>query len=80
MYAPSDVCAIWSEWSELSVGPLLCGADHPGVAGTDAGPVLDDMDPAVASVLRDLQRTRAGLRVERHAVDGLEPLVASLGA
>lgn len=80
VYAPKEVCALWESWSELSVGPLLCGADNPGQSPL-APSALPDVDPALAQVTQDLLCTRAGLRQTNAAeVPGLARHTARLGA
>lgn len=78
--APRAVCAVWEAYTELSVGPLRCGAEFPRHSDALAD-VPKDVDPAVARVAQALLRTRAGLqRVDGASVPGLARHLQCLGA
>lgn len=72
--APADVCALWQQYAELSVGPLLCGADDPTSAV--APNACANANEAMQHVASTLGHSRGGLQiVAANAVPGLAPLV-----
>ncbi|PKI85045.1 phosphomevalonate kinase [Malassezia vespertilionis] len=73
----SGILAVWANYTALSVGPLLCGADAECAA--HKVPPEHNADPALEQVLHTFARTQFGLRVEDPtAVHGLGPYTASL--
>lgn len=69
--APNDVCQIWKEYTELSVGPLLCGADEAKSEIQTAG------KKSLAQLAAAFAQTRPGLQVHRPAeVPGLTAWVS----
>ncbi|WFD19720.1 phosphomevalonate kinase [Malassezia caprae] len=72
--APADVCTLWQHYTELSVGPLLCGADDPTTA--DEAIESSRADEAMQHIAYTLTHARGGLQiVAADAVPGLAPLV-----
>ncbi|KAL4400597.1 phosphomevalonate kinase [Malassezia pachydermatis] len=73
--APAEVCAIWQAYTELSVGPLLCGADEPARRVTPSGNTASSSE-AMMHVAHALAQAPAGLRVPSPAsVRGLQPFI-----
>ena len=71
---PPQVGELWRTWSELSVGPLLCGADHPADEVAPAG--QSSSDTPVERVIHTLAFSRPGLRVEQpSSVPGLQRIL-----
>ncbi|WFD26540.1 phosphomevalonate kinase [Malassezia nana] len=77
---PPEVCALWQQYTQLSVGPLLCGAQAPAPAPAleKDGPDIDATpDTALHRVADAWTHARAGLvLVEAEAVPGLAALLA----
>lgn len=68
--APADVCALWQQYTELSVGPLLCGADDPACVSTKER--ISSADEAMRLVAHALAHARGGLQlVAPESVPGL---------
>ncbi|WFD23346.1 phosphomevalonate kinase [Malassezia equina] len=73
--APADVCALWQQYTELSVGPLLCGADDPACVPTNEK--LSSADEAMRHVAHALAQARGGLQLTApESVPGLAPWVS----
>ncbi|WFD00439.1 phosphomevalonate kinase [Malassezia yamatoensis] len=78
--AMRKVDEIWREYSNLSVGPLLCEAEKQTAGIPSEQPTestsqesTDGTDPAVLQVMRKLLNTRTGLRcVDPHTIPGLD--------
>lgn len=65
--APAEVCRVWASWSELSVGPLLCGVDSPGAPTVPARSFLGTVE-SLDKVLHGLASRHGGLRIEGDVV------------
>lgn len=73
---PPEVCALWQQYTELSVGPLLCGAQAPAPA-PQGSTAYTMPDAALHHVADAWTHARAGLTlVEAEAVPGLAALIA----
>ncbi|WFD30567.1 phosphomevalonate kinase [Malassezia sp. CBS 17886] len=80
MQVPEAVRTLWHAWTELSVGPLTCGAEGRSAAAPSIvrGPhtPVDD-GSALGAVLRALAPAHAGVRVvDAASVHGLAAMVA----